>query len=353
MTDYIAKIKQLEERYEELSIRLGAPDAYADPEQYVALLKEWNSIEPILLKYRTCLEIESKIDDNRRMMKECDERELVELLAEEIDELACSYQKEEAELIALLRPSDPRDEKDIIVEIRAGAGGEEAALFVADLFRMYCMYCDTRGYKLEVIFQNPTELGGYREIDFTVSGKGAFTRFKFESGVHRVQRVPKTESQGRIQTSTVTVAVLTEPDEVEVVINPQDIKIESCKSSGAGGQHINKTESAVRLTHIPTGIVVECQQERSQLRNKEMALKLLKAKLYHIQSVEQADKIASDRKKQVGTGERSEKIRTYNYPQSRLTDHRIGFTVYTLNKFLDGEMDALIEALVADEAKDE
>ena len=352
MTDYIAKIQALQERYLELSARLGAPDAFSNQEQYVAMLKEWNGIQPILAAYDNCLEIKAKIEENKRLLKECDDKDLQELALLDIESLSQEYEESERALLAYLRPADPRDNKNLIVEIRAGAGGEEAALFVADLYRMYLMYCEKRGYNIEVLFQNPTELGGYREIDFSVSGKGAFSRFKFESGVHRVQRVPKTESQGRIQTSTVTVAVLTEPDSVEVSISPTDVKIESCKSSGAGGQHINKTESAVRLTHIPTGIVVECQQERSQLRNREMAMKILKAKLYHMRTTEQADQIASDRKKQVGTGERSEKIRTYNYPQSRITDHRIGYTVYTLDKFLDGEIDALVDALLASETQE-
>ena len=256
------------------------------------------------------------------------------------------------ELKVLLMPKDPNDSKNVIVEIRQGAGGEEAALFAQDLYRMYTMYSTSRGFKNEVMSLNETELGGIKAITFTVIGDGAYSRFKFESGVHRVQRIPVTESNGRIQTSTVTVAVLPEADEVEVEIHPQDIKIESCKSSGAGGQHINKTESAVRLTHIPSGIVIECDQERSQLQNKEKAMKLLYSKLYDMKLKAQENEIASTRKSQVGSGDRSEKIRTYNFPQSRVTDHRINKTLFSLGAFLDGDMDGLITDLIAQDTAD-
>ena len=242
-------------------------------------------------------------------------------------------------------PKDPNDEKNVIVEIRAGAGGEEAALFAADLYRMYTMYCAGASFRLEPMGANPTELGGYREISFLISGENAFSRFKFESGVHRVQRVPETEAQGRIQTSTVTVAVLPEAEEVDVQINPADLKIETCKSSGAGGQHINKTESAIRILHIPSGIVVECQEERSQFKNRDKAMRMLRAKLYEIKQTEQTEKIASDRKSQVGTGDRSERIRTYNFPQGRVTDHRIGLTLYSLDRFMNGEISGMLDAL--------
>jgi len=251
------------------------------------------------------------------------------------------------ELTVLLLPRDENDDKNVIVEIRAGAGGEEAALFASVLYRMYSMYAESMRFKISLMSANETELGGFREITFMVEGSGAYSRFKFESGVHRVQRVPETESQGRIHTSTVTVAVLPEAEEVEIEINPADIILESCKSSGAGGQHINKTESAVRLTHKPTGIVVECQQERSQLQNREKAMQMLRAKLYDIKQTEQNDKIASTRKSQVGTGERCEKIRTYNYPQSRITDHRIGLSVFNFESFLAGEINGMIDALIA------
>ena len=253
--------------------------------------------------------------------------------------------KLDAEIKTLLMPHDPDDDRNVILEIRAGAGGEEAALFVADLFRMYSMYCERSGFKVEVLSENRTELGGFRQLSALLSGAGAFSRFRYESGVHRVQRVPVTESQGRIQTSTVTVAVLPEVEEVEVNLAPGDVKMESCKSSGAGGQHINKTESAVRLTHVPTGIVVECQEERSQFKNRDKAMKLLVSKLYEIKRKERDEFLAEDRKKQVGTGDRSEKIRTYNFPQGRVTDHRIGYTVYTLDAFLNGDIGGMIDAL--------
>jgi peptide chain release factor 1 len=256
------------------------------------------------------------------------------------------------ELKVLLMPRDPNDSRNVIVEIRQGAGGEEAALFAADIYRMYSMYAASRGFKIEVMSLNETELGGIKEINFTVIGEGAYSRFKFESGVHRVQRVPVTESNGRIQTSTITVAVLPEVDEVEVEVNPADIKIESCKSSGAGGQHINKTESAVRLTHKPSGIVIECDQERSQLQNKEKAMRLLYSKLYDIKVREQEELISSTRKSQVGSGDRSEKIRTYNFPQSRITDHRINKTLYNLGAFLNGDIDTVIDDLLAQDAAD-
>jgi peptide chain release factor 1 len=251
------------------------------------------------------------------------------------------------ELKVLLMPRDPNDSRNVIVEIRQGAGGEEAALFGADLFRMYSMYANSRRFSVEIASINETELGGIKEVVFSVNGDGAYSRFKFESGVHRVQRIPVTESNGRIQTSTVTVAVLPEAEEVEVEVNMADIKIESCKSSGAGGQHINKTESAVRLTHKPTGIVIECDQERSQLQNKERALRLLYTKLYDIKQKEQSDLIASTRKSQVGSGDRSEKIRTYNFPQSRVTDHRINKTIYSFDTFLDGDIDSIIDELIS------
>ena len=326
-------------------MQMSAPDAFADQATYLDLVKEYNALTPIVDAYRTYLRLCGELEEAQRMVRLSSDPDLAQLAGEEAELLAERKEACEAQIRALLRPRDPRDDRNVIVEIRAGAGGEESALFVADLYRMYQMYCQAHGWRIEILYQNPTELGGYREIDFTVTGQGAFSRLKYESGVHRVQRVPKTESQGRIQTSTVTVAILTEVDSVEVSIQPQDIKMESCKSSGAGGQHINKTESAVRLTHLPTGIAVECQEERSQLRNREKAMKLLEAKLYHIKCSEQNEQIASERKKQVGTGERSEKIRTYNYPQSRVTDHRIGYTVHTLDKFLNGDMDVLIDAL--------
>jgi peptide chain release factor 1 len=266
---------------------------------------------------------------------------------DELKEAKSRLERLAEELTVLLLPRDPNDDKNIIVEIRAGAGGEEAALFAAVLYRMYSMYAATVGFKVSVANANETELGGFKEISFTVEGDGAYSRFKFESGVHRVQRVPETESQGRIQTSTATVAVLPEVEDVEIEIKDSDLIFESCKSSGAGGQHINKTESAVRLTHKPSGIVVECQEERSQFKNKDKALKMLRAKLYDIKQREQSEKVASDRRSQVGTGDRSEKIRTYNYPQNRVTDHRIGLTLHSLDSFINGNIGSMIDSLIA------
>ena len=276
--------------------------------------------------------------------------DLRSLAADELKEARERMTALESCLTVMLLPRDPNDDRNVIVEIRAGAGGEEAALFAAVLFRMYSMYAADQGYRLEVVSENETELGGYREICFTVEGTGAYSKLKYESGVHRVQRVPETESQGRIHTSTVTVAVLPEAEEVDVAIDPNDLKIETIKSSGAGGQHINKTESAIRILHRPTGIVVECQDERSQFKNRDRAMKILRAKLYDIKKNEQDSKIAAERRSQVGTGDRSEKIRTYNYPQNRMTDHRIGYSMYSLESFLDGNIGGLIDALASAEA---
>ena len=281
------------------------------------------------------------------IIDETDDEDMRSLAQEELKEAKMRTETLSDELTVLLIPRDPNDDKNVIVEIRAGAGGEEAALFAAVLYRMYSMYAATVGFKVSIANANETELGGYKEISFSVEGDGAYSRFKFESGVHRVQRVPETESQGRIQTSTATVAVLPEVEDVEIEIKDSDLIYESCKSSGAGGQHINKTESAVRLTHKPTGIVIECQEERSQFKNKDKALKMLRAKLYDIKQREQSEKVASDRKSQVGTGDRSEKIRTYNYPQNRVTDHRIGLTLYSLEDFLNGNIGGMIDSLIA------
>jgi peptide chain release factor 1 len=281
------------------------------------------------------------------IIDEADDEEMRVMAQEELKESKARLERLSDELTILLLPRDPNDDKNIIVEIRAGAGGEEAALFAAVLFRMYSMYAATVGFKVSIANANETELGGYKEISFTVEGDGAYSRFKFESGVHRVQRVPETESQGRIQTSTATVAVLPEVEDVEIEIKDSDLIYESCKSSGAGGQHINKTESAVRLTHKPSGIVIECQEERSQFKNKDKALKMLRAKLYDIKQREQSEKVASDRKNQVGTGDRSEKIRTYNYPQNRVTDHRIGVTLHSLDSFVNGNIGQMIDSLIA------
>ncbi len=342
------KLARAEDRYKEIEQLITLAHIVSDNKIYSALMKEYKQLTPIIEKYREYMSAEREMRESDEMMRDSStEHELRELAEEEFKLHKARTEELTEELKILLMPKDPNDDKNVIVEIRAGAGGEEAALFGADLYRMYSMYAASKGFKTETLLLNDTELGGIKEINFTVIGEGAYSRFKFESGVHRVQRIPVTESNGRIQTSTVTVSVLPEAEAVEVDVNPADIKIESCKSSGAGGQHINKTESAVRLTHKPTGIVIECDQERSQLQNKEKAMRILYTKLYDMKQKEQTDMISSMRKSQVGSGDRSEKIRTYNYPQSRVTDHRINKTIFTLDAFLNGDIDALITDLIA------
>jgi len=343
----VDKLREVEERYLVIEGALYDPETAKDPANYAKLSKEYKNLTPIIEKYREYVAIESTVNEAKELMETSDDPEMRELAEAEYYENRDRLPALVEELTVLLLPRDENDDKNVIVEIRAGAGGEEAALFASVLYRMYSMYAESMRFKTSLMSANETELGGFREITFMVEGSGAYSRFKFESGVHRVQRVPETEPQGRIHTSTVTVAVLPEAEEVEIEISPADIILESCKSSGAGGQHINKTESAVRLTHKPTGIVVECQQERSQLQNREKAMQMLRAKLYDIKQTEQNDKIASARKSQVGTGERCEKIRTYNYPQSRITDHRIGLSVFNFESFLAGEINGMIDALIA------
>ncbi len=343
------KLKGAEIKYNDLEASLADPAITTDPRKYVETVREYRRLSPIIEKYRELLHAQSEVEDILSLLESESDAEMRTMLNEELRICKTSSEELTRELTILLLPRDPNDEKNVMVEIRAGAGGEEAALFASDLYRMYSMYAASVGFTVSVMNQNPTELGGYREIIFQIEGEGAYSRLKYESGVHRVQRVPLTESQGRIQTSTVTVAVLPEAEEVSVEINPQDITFESCKSSGAGGQHINKTESAVRLYHKPSGIVVECQQERSQLQNKEKALQMLRTILYDREVREQHEKIASDRREQVGTGDRSERIRTYNYPQGRVTDHRIGLTLYTLDTVLNGDISKLIDALATAE----
>ena len=342
----LEKLKDAEARFNEIEQRLYEPEVVSDPDTFKNLMKERKLLLPIIEKYREYVKADSDANEAKLLLDEPLDNDMREMV---IDEMKCARASAERcleELKILLLPRDPNDDKNVIVEIRGGAGGEEAALFAAVLYRMYTMYSATVGFKCSLMNVNETGLGGFKEVTFMVEGDGAYSRFKFESGVHRVQRVPVTESQGRIQTSTVTVAVLPEAEDVEIEINPSDLVFESCKSSGAGGQHINKTESAVRLTHKPTGIVIECQEERSQFKNKDKALKLLRAKLFDMKQTEQAEKIASERKSQVGTGDRSERIRTYNYPQSRVTDHRIGLTLHSLESFLNGDISEMIDALI-------
>ncbi len=344
----LKKLTAAEDRFREIEQSLTLPEVVSNNKEYSSLMKEYRSLEPIIEKFREYKAAENNMRDSDEMMRDSSlDSELRDMAEEEFKTSREMCEAFMEELKILLMPRDPNDLRNVIVEIRQGAGGEEAALFGADLYRMYSMYAASKRFKIEVVNLNDTELGGIKEISFNVIGDGAYSKFKFESGVHRVQRIPVTESNGRIQTSTVTVAVLPEVDDVEVEVNPADIKFESCKSSGAGGQHINKTESAVRLTHKPSGIVIECDQERSQLQNKEKALKLLYAKLYDIKQREQNEAIASARKSQVGSGDRSEKIRTYNFPQSRVTDHRINKTIYSLGAFLDGDMDSIVDELIA------
>ena len=323
------------------------PDVVSDPEQYRKVMQEYASIEPVVLKYREYKAARQTIEDSLMILEDSSfDDELCELASMEMDEAKKQLPLLEEELKILLLPKDPNDDRSVIVEIRAGTGGEESSLFAGDLFRMYSMYAERRGYQIEVINLNETGLGGFKEISFIVNSAGAYSRFKFESGTHRVQRVPKTESSGRIHTSAVTVAVLPEADDVEVDINSNDLEIDTFRSSGAGGQHINKTSSAIRITHKPTGLVVECQDERSQYKNKDKAMKVLKSRLLKMEQDKQNEAIASDRRSQVGSGDRSEKIRTYNYPQSRVTDHRIGLTLYKLDEIMNGDLDEIIDALV-------
>ena len=342
------KIEIFDKRYSELNKKIYEPDIAANVDEYQKIMKEIHELESVVLKYREYKETQRVIDDSLEILNDVSaDEELSELAQIELDEAKKNIELLSDELKILLLPKDPNDERNVIVEIRGGAGGEESALFSAVLFRMYTMYAERKGFKIELINANETELGGYKEISFMINGEGAYSRFKYESGVHRVQRVPETESQGRIHTSTTTVAVLPEADEVEMEINPKDLKIDTFRSSGAGGQHINKTSSAIRITHLPTGMVVECQDERSQYKNKDKALKVLKSRLLQEKQEAQDSAISAERKSQVGSGDRSERIRTYNYPQGRLTDHRIGLTLYKLEDVLNGDLDEVIDSLVA------
>ncbi|MBQ8083181.1 MAG: peptide chain release factor 1 [Clostridia bacterium] len=337
----------VEGRFLELEQQLADPDVVSDIKQYTALLKEHKNMTPIVETYRVYKKAEEDLDEAKAILEDSgSDREFRELAQEELSAAKETMEETAEKLKVLLLPRDPNDDKNVIVEIRSGAGGEEAALFAGSLLRMYTMYAETHGFKTEILSSNPTELGGYKEVSFEITGDGAYSRFKFESGVHRVQRVPETESQGRIQTSTATVAVLPEADEVEFEINQSELKIDTFRSSGAGGQHINKTDSAIRITHLPTGTVVECQDERSQHKNKERALKILSARLLEVEQQKHKDEIDSARRAQVGTGDRSERIRTYNFPQGRVSDHRIGLTLYKIDAIMNGNLDELIDALI-------
>ena len=338
------KLEAVEKRYEELTKMIADPEIIANQSEWQKLMKEHASIEEIVAKFREYKKVKKAMEDAEDLMQDPDMKDLAE---EEYYSSKEKLPKIEEELKLLLIPKDPDDDRNIICEIRGGAGGEEAALFAGTLFRMYSMYAERKHWKLEVLNENETGLGGYKEISFMITGKGVYSRLKFESGVHRVQRVPDTESSGRIHTSTATVAVLPVVEDVEIEINPADIKMEVFRASGAGGQHVNKTSSAVRLIHVPTGMVAECQTERSQVQNREYAMRLLKSRLYEKEKAEQDAKLANERKSQVGSGDRSEKIRTYNYPQGRITDHRIGMSIFQFENFLNGDIDELIDSLTA------
>ena len=338
------KLEAVEQRYEELNSKIADSEIIAKTSDWTAYMKEHAEIEEVVLKYKEYKKVLKNLEEAESMLNDPEMRELAE---EEIKQAKEKIPELEEELKILLIPKDPDDDRNTICEIRGGAGGEEAALFAGTLFRMYSMYAERKHWKIEILNENETGLGGYKEISFMVTGKGAYSRLKYESGVHRVQRVPETEASGRIHTSTATVAVLPVVEDVQIEINPADIKLEVFRASGAGGQHVNKTSSAVRLIHIPTGIVAECQTERSQTQNREYAMKLLKSRLYEIEKEEQDAKLANERKSQVGSGDRSEKIRTYNYPQGRITDHRIGLSIYQMENFLNGDLDEMIDNLIA------
>ncbi len=338
------KLEDVEKKYIYLTQKISDPEVISRQNEWKVMMKEHSELEPIVEKYREYKKVEKNLEEAKEMMND---PELKELAETEMLEAKEKLPKIEEELKILLIPKDPDDDKNVICEIRGGAGGDEAALFAGTLYRMYSMYAERKHWKLEVLNENETELGGYKEISFMISGRGAYSRLKFESGVHRVQRVPDTEASGRIHTSTATVAVLPEVEDVDIELNPADIKMEVFRSSGAGGQHVNKTSSAVRLIHIPTGMVAECQTERSQVQNREYAMRMLRSRLYEKEKQERDAKLANERKTQVGSGDRSEKIRTYNYPQGRITDHRIGMSIYQIEDFLNGNLDEMIDNLIA------
>lgn len=342
----LEKLKGIKERYEQLTALLSDPAVIGDQNRYRELSKEQAGLTDIVNAYDEYMAADAEIESCKAMLEEADDAAMREMIHEELNELNTKEHELSEQLKVMLLPKDPNDDKDVIIEVRAGTGGEEAALFGADLLRMYTRYAERHGYKAELMNENYTEKGGVKEVVLSLQGKGAYSRMKFESGVHRVQRVPETESQGRIHTSAATVAVLPEAEDVEVDINPNDLQIDTYRSGGAGGQHVNKTESAIRITHIPTGLVVQCQDERSQHKNRDKAMRVLKSRLLELYQSKAAEAEADERKSQVGSGDRSERIRTYNFPQSRVTDHRIGLTLYKLEAFLDGDMDEVIDALI-------
>jgi len=341
----LSKLKDIDVRFQEVQERLADPSVYGDPDLLRRLSREQKELEPIILTWRAYRKAERDLAAAKELLSDPDFKEMAQ---EELQTAKADMERLEGELRILLLPRDPNDERNVIMEIRGGVGGEEAMLFAADLYRMYAMYAESRGWKIEVVSASETELGGLKEISFLIEGEGAWSRLKFESGAHRVQRVPVTESSGRIQTSAATVAVLPEAEEVEFHIDPKDLQIDTFRSSGAGGQHVNKTESAIRITHLPTGVVVECQDERSQYKNKDRAMKILRSKLYEAEQEKQNAAIAAQRRSQVGSGDRSERIRTYNFPQNRVTDHRLTGDVknFNIDQIISGKLDQLIDALV-------
>ena len=340
------KLEALEERYLFLEQKISDPEVIADQDTWRKYCKENSDLAPIVEKFHEYKKAKQTIADDKEMLAEGQDKDMEELIRMELSEAEEALENATAELKILLLPKDPNDEKNVIVEIRGGTGGDEAALFAADLMRMYSMYAETQRWKIEILSSNPTDIGGYKEVCFSIEGQGAYSKFKFESGVHRVQRVPSTESGGRIHTSAVTVAVLPEVEEVEVDINQNDLRIDVFRAGGPGGQCVNTTDSAVRITHLPTGIVVSCQDEKSQFKNKDKAMKILRSRIYEVMEEQRHKEIADERKSQVGSGDRSERIRTYNFPQGRVTDHRINLTLYKLEQVLNGSLDELIDALI-------
>lgn len=340
------KLEALEEKYRILSEKISDPNVIADQENWRKYMKENSDLTPIIEKYREYKKTKQTILDDKEMLEAGQDKDFEELIKIELGEAEDRLEEVSQELKILLLPKDPNDEKNVIMEIRGGTGGDEAALFAADLMRMYSMYAEAQRWKIDILNSSPTDIGGFKEVCFSIEGQGAYSKFKFESGVHRVQRVPSTESGGRIHTSAVTVAVLPEVEEVEVDINQNDLRIDVFRAGGPGGQCVNTTDSAVRITHLPTGIVVSCQDEKSQFKNKDKAMKILRSRIYEVMEEQRHKEIADERKSQVGSGDRSERIRTYNFPQGRVTDHRINLTLYKLDQVLDGALDELIDALI-------